>query len=444
MRLWLAKLRDALADSFWFLPALMAILAGAGAVGSVALDHAVGESWMRDIGWIWSGSADGARSVLSTVAGSVMTIVSIVFSLTLSTLAQTSSHYGPRVLRNFTSDRGNQFVLGTFIATFIYCLLVLRTVRSAENSRFVPFLSVNIGVALALASLAVLIYFIHHISQSIQAENLIAEVGRDFQRSVPRLFPEHVGEAGGERPPPAEAWREAHVVEAAGTGYLQEVDDEQLLEVARRHDLQLKLERRPGDFVSREAPLLLALPADRLSKRAERDLVACFVWGKHRTPHQDALYSVQQLVEIACHALSPGINEPFTAMTCIDWLGSSLRQVARREMPSPHRHDAGGRMRVIARPLSFDELARAAFGPIRLYGNSNPDVLARLLEVIEEIAPHLRRDEDRASLARMARLIALDAAEIKNQDDRERVARGVQRALRVLAEEHLEVGVAST
>lgn len=436
MRLRLAKMRDALADSFWFLPAVMAVVAGVAALGSVALDHRLGDSWVRDIGWVWSGGADGARSVLSTVAGSVMTIVSIVFSLTLSTLAQTSSHYGPRVLRNFTSDRGNQFVLGTFIATFVYCLLVLRTVRSVEESRFVPFLSVNVGVGLALASLAVLIYFIHHVSQSIQAENLIAEVGRDFEQAMPRLFPKRVGQPEGEPAPPEEAWQEARVVESAGTGYLQGVDDERLLDLATRHDLQLKLQRRPGDFVSQDSPLLLALPAPRLSARIENDLAACFVWGKHRTPQQDALYSVQQLVEIACHALSPGINEPFTAMTCIDWLGASLRQVAQREMPSPLRHDASGRLRIIARAVSFDEMARAVFNPIRLYGSSDPDVLAHLLEAIEQIAPHVRREEDRASLARQARLIALDAAQVENSDDRERVAQAVQSALRVLAEEH--------
>jgi hypothetical protein len=131
-------------------------LAGGAALGSVALDHAIGSGWVQSIGWVWSGGADGARGVLSVVAGSVMTVVSIVFSLTVTTLAQTSLHYGPRVLRNFTSDRFVQFTLGTFVSTFVYCLLVLRTVRSVEESSFVPYVSVNLGVLLALASLAVL------------------------------------------------------------------------------------------------------------------------------------------------------------------------------------------------------------------------------------------------------------------------------------------------
>ena len=165
------------------------------ALGIVAIDHAIGSAWVKNIGWVWSGGAEGARSVLSTIAGSIMTVVSIVFSLTVTTLAQTSSHFGPRVLRNFTSDRGVQLTLGTFIATFVYCLLVLRTIRSVEESSFVPYLAVNIGVLLALVSLAVLIFFIHHVSQSIQAENLIAAVGHDFERSVQVLFPERIGQS---------------------------------------------------------------------------------------------------------------------------------------------------------------------------------------------------------------------------------------------------------
>ncbi len=214
MKLRLLSLYDTLTDSFWFLPALMALLAGGAALGSVALDHKIGSEWVQDIGWVWSGGADGARGVLSVVAGSIMTVISIVFSLTITTLAQTSSHFGPRVLRNFTSDRGVQFTLGTFIATFVYCLLVLRTVRSVEESAFVPYLSVNMGVLLALASLAVLIFFIHRVSQSIQAENLIAEVGEDFQRSLSTLFPERIGQPQSDatspcQPPDESQWQNA-------------------------------------------------------------------------------------------------------------------------------------------------------------------------------------------------------------------------------------------
>ena len=233
MKLRLIQIRDVLAESFWFVPSLMAFLAVVAALGVVAFDHAIGAKWVRDIGWVWSGGPGGARAVLSVVAGSVMTVVSIVFSLTITTLAQTSSHYGPRVLRNFTADRRVQFTLGTFIATFVYCLLVLRTVRSVAESTFVPYLAVNLGVLLALGSLAVLIFFIHHISRSIQAENLISDVGEDFRRALPLLFPEGAAqEKNREKAPPDTFWKDAREVEAMADGYMQRLDEEQLVRFA--------------------------------------------------------------------------------------------------------------------------------------------------------------------------------------------------------------------
>ncbi|WP_027157498.1 DUF2254 domain-containing protein [Methylobacter luteus] len=442
MKLQLIKIRDVLTDSFWFLPALMALLAAGAALGSVAIDQAIGSDWVHDMGWVWSGGAEGARSVLSVVAGSIMTVVSIVFSLTVTALAQTSSHFGPRVLRNFTSDRGVQFTLGTFIATFVYSLLVLRTVRSErsiEESSFVPYLSVNIGMLLALASLAVLIYFIHHVSQNIQAENLIADVGTDFQKSLPVLFPEHIGQPQSDdanlcQLPDEGRWQAAHVVTSSNNGYLQGVDDELLMRLAAQHDLILKLEKRPGAFVTNEEPLLRALPASSVTDDIESRLQACFSLGRHRTPHQDALYIVQQLVEIAAHALSPGINEPYTALTCIDWLGASLRGVARRELPTVLRQDEDGRLRVVACTLDFEELAHAAFDQIRLYGADNPDVMLNLLKIIAKIAPDLHRDHDRTVLVQHARLIGEDAAQIVNETDRRRVADCLQKTLRTLVQ----------
>jgi uncharacterized membrane protein len=248
MRALFIKIYDTVTESVWFVPASMALLAGGFAFASVALDRRLGDQWALDIGWVWAGSADGARSVLSVVAGSVMTVVSIVFSLTITALAQTSSHFGPRVLRNFTSDRGVQLTLGTFISTFVYCLLVLRTVRSVEELRFVPFLSVNVGVALSLASLAVLIYFIHHVAEMIQAENLIAGAGAAFQDALPRLFPEHARAhlARPRSPPPEETWqRRPESSCRRANGYLQRIDDQRLLQLAVEHDLCCKLDLPP-------------------------------------------------------------------------------------------------------------------------------------------------------------------------------------------------------
>ena len=435
MRLQLIKIRDALGDSFWFLPALIAFCAAAAAVGFVALDHIMGAKWAGHVGWIWSGGADGARSVLSVIAGSVMTVVSIVFSLTITTLAQTSSHFGPRVLRNFTSDKGVQFTLGIFIATFVYCLLVLRTVRSVQESEFVPYLAVNVGILLSLASLGVLIYFIHHISQSIQAENLIANVGRDFEAALPVLFPEGIG--GKYRPddaPEESRWQNGRPVTAAVSGYVQRVDESQLMAIAVRHDLQLRLEKRPGDFAARDTQLLSALPDGNVTKEIALSLRGCFSLGENRTPHQDARYSLQQLVEIAAHALSPGINEPFTALTCLDWIGASLRGVIARDIPVAERCDQQGRLRVIAPAVNFGELAGTSFDQIRLYGAANPDIAIGLLATIASLAPCVRHATDTKVLLAHAQLIGADAGKTNNASDRERVEQRLQQTLMALAD----------
>ncbi|MGN6389354.1 MAG: DUF2254 domain-containing protein [Burkholderiaceae bacterium] len=443
MNLSLLKLYDALRSSFWFLPAVMAVFAGAAAFGVVAVDHHAGDGWLPDIGLVWSGGAEGARSVLTVIAGSVMTVVSIVFSVTVTALAQTSSHYGPRVLRNFTSDRGNQLVLGTFVGTFVYCLLVLRTVRSEDALVFVPYIAVNLGILLALASLGVLIYFIHHISQSIQAEVLIADIGVSFQRLIPVLFPARLGdpvcEEGAAQPDEA-AWNRAACVDSRATGYMQRIDDDRLIDVSTRYDVVIRLECLPGEFVADGSVLARVLPAahacdntcDNTCDELLDGLRACFSIGRHRTPDQDALYPIQLLVEIAAHALSPGINEPFTAMTCIDWIGAGLRQAALRGRPPSLRRGADGRLRVVACPVTFGRMLETAFGQIRLYGASNPEVVLRALDVIADLAPLPCRDDDRRALREQARLFGDDAAREATPTDRDRLARRVVQVMQAL------------
>ena len=440
MKLFWLRWQEKLLNSFWFLPLLLALLAGVGAILSIRLDIALGDAWVSEVfGWVWSGGAEGARSVLSVIAGSLMTVVSIVFSMTISTLAQVSSHFGPRVLRQFTSDRIVQFTLGTFIATFVYCLLVLRSIRSVAESTFVPYLSVNIGMVLALGSLAILIYYIHHISRIIQAEPLVAEVGYDIQRALASLFPESIGDPVDRdtdrslQPPDQRQWQAAGSVTAAENGYLQAIDEVHLMEIATQHDVIVKLPKRPGDFVTVGSVLASVLPAERASKDALAQLQSCFSLGLRRTPDQDVLYLLQQLVEIGAHALSPGINEPFTAMLCIDWLGAALRKLASREWPMPLRQDENGTLRLVARTLDFEEVTHAVFDQIRIYGAATPDVLLRLLTTIAEIAPALRREQDRRVLIAYAREIGADGErEIANLTDRARVANQVQETLRVL------------
>jgi uncharacterized membrane protein len=219
---------------------------------------------------------------------------------------------------------------------------------------------------------------------------------------------------------------------ATENGYLQRIDEGMVMDVAIKHGLQLKLEKRPGDFVAKGSPLFRVLSEATLSDEIAAALRGCLNLGGHRTPHQDPLYSLQQLVEIGAHALSPGINEPFTALICIDWLEASLRGVATCKMPTAERYDDKGMLRVVARILTFDELAHTAFDQVRIYGANNPDVLIGLLNAIAGISASCQRPADRATLVYHAQLIALDVAQVVNKTDRERVNVTLESTLREL------------
>jgi len=416
-----------LRSSFWFLPSLMA----GGAVGlsfaTVALDEVVSDEWLRALGWAYRGGAEGAGLVLGTIAGSMITIAGVVFSMTLVALSLASSQLGPRLLRNFMRDTTNQVVLGTFVATFVYCLLVLRTIRRAEEIAFVPHLSVTIGVLTALVSLGVFIYFIHHVSVSIQANEVVARVGKELVEGIDRLFPTQIGQ--GQLRPSFEALdpkipeafaREARPIGADADGYLQLIDADALMTLATQEDVLIRLERRPGQYVVAGRPLVMVWPGDRVSGELAVRVNAMLALDNQRTSAQDVEFAIHQLVEIAVRALSPGINDPFTAVACVDRLGSALFRLAQRDMPSPYRFDDKDRLRVVAAPVAFPGIVDAAFHQIRQYSRSSAAVTIRLLETIAVVAVAAHRPQDRAALRRHADMIIRGAREgLPEREDRE-------------------------
>jgi uncharacterized membrane protein len=438
----LLKYWDLLRSSFWFVPSLMAGGAIALAFTTVALDEVVIDEWPQALGWAYSGGAEGASLVLGTIAGSMITIAGVVFSMTLVALSLASSQLGPRLLRNFMRDTNNQVVLGTFVATFVYCLLVLRTIRRADEIAFVPHLSVTFGVLCALVSLGVLIYFIHHVSVSIQADEVVARVGKELIGGINRLFPEHIGQ--GEPRSAIEArdagipeafGREAHPVGADADGYLQLIDADALMTLATQEDVLIRLERRPGQYVAAGRPLVMVWPGDRVSEEFAARVNSTFALGNQRTSAQDAEFAIHQLVEIAVRALSPGINDPFTAVACVDRLGSALCRLAQRDMPSPYRFDDQHRLRVVADPVAFPGLVDAAFHQIRQYARSSAAVTIRLLDTIAVIAGATHRPRDRDVLRRHADMIVRGAREgLPEGEDRREAEDRYSAAIQVLRE----------
>ena len=444
---------DALRSSYWFLPSLMTLGAIALSFATTGLDGAVGDGWIENVGWLYENKPDGARTLLSTIAGSMIGVAGVTFSITIASVVYASGQYGPRLLTNFMQDRGNQVTLGTFIATFLYCLLVLRTIRAADEGYggtnpagdvagpFVPHIAIVTAIVLTLASIAVLIFFIHHTPESIHVSNVIAGVGRDLRHKIDTVFPERIGRGA----PTAEAeqsdravtalpdgfFDEALAVEADGSGYIQGIDAETLLDVACEHDLVLRVRRRPGDFVAEGDGLVLAWPAPDDDVR-DRIRVA-FAWGRQRTSLQDVRFLVDELVEIAARALSPGVNDPFTAMTCIDWLGGALKDLADRDVPGAERFGPDGRLRVVAQPTSYEEFVGHALGQLRPYVAADRNAALHTLKTIAEIASRATSDSQRDALRREADAIHEGAQSILALDaDRKSVGHRYQLVVRLL------------
>lgn len=413
MKLWLINKWEALRGSFWFLPTLMVAAAIFLSLAMIHLDRVTAnKAWIAALGWTFSRGPEGSRAVLSTVAASMITIASVSFSITIVALQLASSQFGPRLLRNFMRDRGNQFAIGAFIATFTYCLLVLRTVNGTENEQFVPHLSVTVGLVLALASVGVFIYFIHHSAESIQAENVIAAVSRELHQAIDRLYPDRLGE---EPPDPSkdkdeqelgEAFeREARRIATPQSDYLQAIDVDLLLRLAQERDIVLSIEQRPGKFHFTGDNVVRAWPADRIDDDLAETIRKSFYFGPRRTLVQDVEFAVDQLVEVAVRALSPGINDPFTAINCVDRLGAALCALADRSIPSRRRYDDQGRLRVMTDASTVPGIVEASFAQIRQAARANTAVTLRLLETIAAVARHTRDQEFRGALRAQAEAI---------------------------------------
>jgi uncharacterized membrane protein len=406
----LGGLWDHLSASFWFIPGLMMVGAVALSIVMVELDTVTQVKVANKISWLWHGGPEAARVLLGTIASSMITIAGVVFSITMVVLALVSSQFGPRLMRNFREDKGNQLVLGTFIATFVYCLLVLRKVTNGPGADFVPYFSIALSIILVLINIGVIIYFIHHIAIMTQAPYVIHLVSDDLRWSIDRMFPEDLGEdipSDEAQPDPdlKEFDRQAFPVEADKNGYLQAVDSEKLMALATDHDLVIHVHYRPGDFIvekTRLASIHAKKPTDDKLCRQIRNV---FVLGRERTPRQDVEFGIHQLVEIAVRALSPGINDPFTAMTCVDHLGAALCRAAQRRIPSRYRYDTENRLRVIADAVTFEGMIEAAFNQIRQYGRSSVAVSIRLLETLTVIAHCLVQKAHIAALRLQAQTI---------------------------------------
>ncbi len=415
----LAQIWFQLRYSYWFVPAVMMAASVALAFAMIAIDRGSYGGFARQLAVAYEGGPDGAREVLSVIAGSMITVAGVVFSITVVALQLASSQFGPRILRNFMRDRGNQFVLGTFVSTFIFSLLILRTIRSPGDQ--VPALSVSVAVLLAIVSLAVLIYYIHHAAVSIQAPEIVRTIGEELIETIDRLYPEQVAEAVSKQAAEArsaeaeEAYARTHVLEMGRAGYIQSVDESLLMRLACEHDLQIELVQRPGMFATPHACVMRISAARDLDAHVQELAREAVSLGSARTHEQDVLFATEQLVEVAIRSLSPGINDPFTAMSCVDWLGVALIRRLRRVSPEEEQRDPEGRTRLVVPSVSLNELLDVSYGRLRTYGASHPTVVRTMIETLQASLEHAPSEADRDSIARHVQYI-MDAAEREIND----------------------------
>lgn len=431
-----------LRSSLWFVPGVLVFVAIGLALGLVEIDLIfAAELGAKHWQPLLNTGAEGARGMLTAIASSMITVAGVAFSITIVTLSLASTQYTPRILRNFMRDRTNQFVLGIFVAVFTYCLVVLRTIRGGaekDGAGFVPLLAVAFGMLLALLAVGCLIFFIHHVAASIQASSILQSITRETMNAIDALYPERLGEGKSlhrlQAPPRGTEW---HPVPAQANGYLQHIDSESLLRFAHEHKAVLRIERNAGDFTADGAPLVSAdCPLDNA---AAAHLRSHFVIGDFRTVEQDAGFGIRQIVDIGLKALSPGVNDTSTAVSCLDYLSAILCRLAPLEIDSPfweEKDDA----RVISVTPVFAEFVARSFDEIRLCAASNVTILLQMLRAIERVALATRDAQRRGTLLLHAGLVRDTAHHSVHADyDRARVDAALDHARETLRATFLEL-----
>ena len=374
---------DQLRSRMWFIPGVFVVGALLAALLVVPLDRLADQALGGRLGGIlFAGGPDSARLVLSTIAAAMLTFTGLVYSVTMLVLQLASSPLSPRVMRTFLRDRVNQGVLGLFIATFLYALLVLREIRSPPNdAAFVPAIAVTLVYLLLVASVASFVFYIHHMAEAIRAAHVLRSVADETRGAINRLYPEGIGEEP-TRPVPVLATRPPDTVVdlERGPGVIIGIDGEALVRFAEDHCVTAELPYMIGDFVSTGAPLvrIWRKPSTPQGELPTGTLSRAIQIGGERTMTQDVAFGLRQIVDIAERALSMGTNDPTTAVQALDELHDLLRRLARREFPSPIRlADDGSPLLRLPRP-DWPDYVALALDEIRQYGAGSIQIARRL------------------------------------------------------------------
>lgn len=371
--------------SLWSLP--FTIMAGAILLAFLAiqLDSQIDRATLSRWPLLFGASAEGARSMLEAVAGAMITVAALTFSITVLVLSLGAAQYTPRVIRTFMGSRLTQAVLGVFVGIFVYCLIVMRSIQGAGEVAF-PSVAVTLAVFLSLLGVGFLVFFIHHLASSIQASSIVSSVADETMQTIDAEFPDQIID----RSTREITWRLSAAerfdwfpICSSRTGYLQTVDRDGLVDFAKKYLVKIKMEKSVGEFVTKG--LALASITGNPTREMTRRMNILFAIGHYRTVEQDVGVGIRQLVDIALKAMSPASNDTTTAIMCIDFLSSILIKLApRRVAPEPGFYN--GELVLIPKGPDFGDFLVDAFGQIREHAQGNVAIYVRLLEALETLA----------------------------------------------------------
>lgn len=382
---------DRMRVSFWFAPAAMSVVAILLAWLVYWIDSLIPNENLQNSRIIFSGTPGEMRTALLGMATSVLATAGVVFTLLTLPLSTVAAQYGSRLLRVFLGDRTTQLVLGTFVATFVYCVAAALSILPIQVEPNAPQLTVTVGLFLMLATFSSLILLVQHISTMLQAPNIAAAAGAELRDVVLSELPEQV-KSGVVSEDEAKLFtdslveKESYPIRVKQAGYIQYIDPHYILTLAQEHDLVIRLLCKSGQNVRKDAPVALIWPANYVDEDLDQQIRNAFRVGNGRTPTQDVAYAVNQLVEMAVRAMSPAINDPFTAMTCLDYIGEGLALFIKQGEKSSFYYDQNRKLRLFLEPVTFTELLNCAFDMIRHASCDNASVLLHMLEVIKSLS----------------------------------------------------------
>lgn len=398
--------------TFWFVPIILMICSILLSIGLVYLDGQITFSRSGLARFFLVSSSDSARTILSTISAAMIGVAGTVFSVTLVALTLASSQFGPRLIKNFMYVRLNQIVLGSYISTYLYCLLVLNAILDTDGHTFIPSISILVSIIAAILNIVLLIVFIHQIATSIQADHVIAGISVVLSNKIESMFPEKLGQEKENKDEDEidkssfiSTYSKSIPLNSHQSGYLQYINLESLVTWLADHEALVELHYRPGGFLVEGIELGTLHTNKEWEESDFKHFCNQFVIGRTKTIQQDLEFSLQQMVEIAARALSPGVNDPFTAITCIDNLTVALSKLARAKFPSKYRFDKEENLRVIARTLDFEGALNASFNQIRQFSAGSPAVIIRLMEALIIIHGIASKKRDKDAIIRHAEMV---------------------------------------